>query len=212
LRVLEIRLDVAESSLRQSLFVIHRNNDLVDEAERLDVQLSEISGSKALSVNQAVSLLSLFQRASSTVGDQLGMVTSISVFPEEYSTAQARTELEKFVTSLQAQTDEHVALVADLEAQITGLNEKIAGIQGEIALYTRQRDLAIDDIAIMQAQLIEAQNLIEQGRQVAEVLTSAKVSSQPISPKTMANTALAPVIVFFLSIFIIYIIEWWRKP
>ena len=212
LPVLEIRLEAAESGLSQSLFIINRNNDLVAEAQRLDVQLAEISGSKALSVKRAVTLLSLYQRASSAVGDQLGMVASTIVFPEEYSTAQARAELDEFVTSLQAQTDEHVARVADLETQVISLSGKIADVESEIALYTRQRDLAIDDIAIMQAQMIEAQKLFEQDRQVAEVLSTAEVPAEPISPKTMTNAALAPVIVLLLSVCIIYLVEWWQTP
>ncbi len=212
LRVLEIRMDVVESNLNHSLSIVQRNNSLIEDALRLDAQLSGMPGDDALTVSQGVTLLSLFQRTASIAGDQQGMIALNNLFPEGYSVSQAIDELGEFIASLQIQTDEYEVQIVDLETQITSLSDKIAGIEGEIVLYTRQRDLAIDDVVIMQAQMIEANNLVEQDRQVAEVLSSAEVPEDPISPNILMNVTLAPAIVLMLAVFLIYLIEWWLIP
>ena len=201
--VLETRLANAEKALLRS----QSDQGVIEAARFLDAQLAAENPDMPLSLNQSITLVSLIQRAAS----EGVFLVPADMLPEAYSAGQARADLAALMDSIQGGDRTIEAQIESLEDEINAYHIQLNLSEDEIALYTRERDCAFKTYYQRHTQLVETQQLLQSGEPVAEITTQAEVPTAPIGPKPLATAVLAGTVGLMLSIFVVFVAEWWRK-
>jgi len=200
-------LEKAKALWRNSLSRQHENQEIIEIAQSLDAQLVVVNPEASLSVNQAITLLRLHQRG---IGGGV-LLTVPGLLPDGYTIAQARIDLAAHIQSHQEQNQNIEAQLENLEAEIIAYETQLDLMESEIAALTLERDLALESYSKLQTRFIEAQVFLPPISPVAEVIEQAQVSSTPIGLNKLTNTVLAGAMGLLLSVFGVFLVEWWRN-
>lgn len=174
--VLALRLEQAKDTLKRNLGTIDNHQGLIEDIQALDDQLAMKDQNAAFSAGVPLAMVA-FQ----WVADEKSALAP-EYFPEGYTIAQGRSDLNILLVTLQERSTE-------IELQISKDEAKIISLVAELGFV----------LSLQNAQIIEITN-------------PADTPTVPTSPRPLTNTALAGAVGLMLSVGAVFVFEWWREP
>ncbi|MGQ9718223.1 MAG: GNVR domain-containing protein, partial [Anaerolineae bacterium] len=129
----------------------------------------------------------------------------------EKSLAEQIAFLDDLVRVLEEKSAEMDARRAALEPEILSLQEQLQEIRTEKDRLTRARDVARETYMTLARKVEEARIAAEENSGEVRIASRAAVPEKPASPRKLLNTAVAGVLGLMLSVFGVFIAEWWQQ-
>jgi uncharacterized protein involved in exopolysaccharide biosynthesis len=212
--VLQVTLRQSQDSLRAYLDKNLQLDLVISDARALQARLQAQSLGAALLTGDALTLINIQQNVVS-LGASSGLqiqITDPAIFGEQYTIAEALTNLETLITSLQSQQSDLAASIETLKTRITEQAVALETAQFQISQFTVQRDLALSTYQALSNQTVETRIGLSQGNQAAKVAALALPPSVASGPRATVNALIAGGMAFVLTIFGALAINWWRSP
>jgi succinoglycan biosynthesis transport protein ExoP len=216
LDALKVSLSQKRSSLENTLNEIDSDQMLIGNARLLKARFETKSSNDPISIDNALSLVTLQQKA---IGQLRGaslsaslqfQVTGADLFNEQYTVADARSDLDTLVSALQTQVDDLNGQVSQQTADITTQATELEDAQYQIDQLTVQRDLNLEAYKALSSHEVEVKITLSQNDQAAKIAGEALPPEKPSGPRSLINTAIAGAAGFVLAILAVLVLNWWK--
>jgi uncharacterized protein involved in exopolysaccharide biosynthesis len=210
---LQVQLSQANDMLKVYLNKVGSIDLILDDANFLDSRLSRLDATAPLRIEDSMSMVTLYQRASSDGNNDLQFqITSPNALGETYTVREARASLKAFIQSLEEQRQEQQSKVENLQNRVTSLTKDLEAAQYAKTQLTVQRDLAQTTYQALSNQAEELRIALTQKDQTAKVAGYALTPTKPSGPRTLVNTLIAGVLGLVLASTFVLAWEWWNSP
>lgn len=185
---------------------------IIQDIWALREQLARWPADQSLSLADQLTALFLQIRAfeahaSAPIELQVDSAASLS----NKSPAEQIAFLDEWVRILQEKSAEIDGRLAELEPKILALQQQLQEIRNEEDQLTRTRDIARETCITLARKVEEVRIAAEDPVGEVQLASRAAVPEKPASPRKLLNTAVAGVLGLMLSIFGVFIAEWWRE-
>ena len=122
--------------------------------------------------------------------------------------------LDKLADALRTKSEELQAAADALQPGILSLQEQLAKAQTEEARLKQEQGLAEEAYTLVARKAEEARISAASGSSDVRLASRASAPTVPVSPRRMLNTGIAGAMGLMVSVFAVYVWEWWRgaKP
>jgi uncharacterized protein involved in exopolysaccharide biosynthesis len=207
---LAIRLDRARNQLASNLDRLRDLELIIGDAKNLGTRLQSQNGGSPLRVEDALSLIALYQRAAGESANLQFQVSGTQVLGNETTVASTRNNLSAFYESLETQQAALNTRRESLEQEISQLATALETAQFKKAQLTVERDLALSAYQALSAQAEEARITLSQNNQTAKIAGRALPPTLPSGPRALLYGA---IIGFAAVLFVITLVlgwQWWQ--
>lgn len=215
---LEVRLEQARDQLKVYL---NRQRDIeliAADATSLEKRLADQDQAAPLRLEDKLSLITLHQRLASGVESDFQIqMTNLEALAGDGTVgndtvAEARLNLQAFIRSLQAQSEELQAALERVNAEVARLATDKEAASHEKSVLTVQRDLAQASFEALSSRAEEVRIALSQNDQAVKIAELAHPPSEPLEPPSLSYTLAAAAAGLMLAVFLALLIEWWRGP
>jgi uncharacterized protein involved in exopolysaccharide biosynthesis len=208
---LGVHLEEEKQALAAYLQKKNDLNLLARDIQRLQDLLGKTTPSAPLPFDQALTILSLEQRAvvvGNTNVPQL-QVSGSEIFGDGYTVGAAQAMLDDFSTSLKQEQSALDADVAQLQSQILVTQTTLEQENSALNKAIQARDESKARILALSIQLQQMQ-LYSQSAPMAKVTSTAVPPQKAVSRGELTNVVMGGIMGLILSVFGILIWDWWR--
>jgi LPS O-antigen subunit length determinant protein (WzzB/FepE family) len=185
---------------------------LISNAQTLEMQLESQSYKDPLSLESALSLITLNQQASGQIENLQVQLSAETISNTETTVGVARESLTALISALEQQKEELTKTVSDKSDKITFLAARYESVRYEVDQLTLQRDLNRQAYDALSTHIVEVQILSANNDEVAKVAGEALPPATPSSPKTLFITAIAGLLGIVISTVFVLGWDWWKSP
>lgn len=190
---------------RQIAYIIQ---DIRGLREQLSRQPSEQTVSLADQLTALFLEIKAFNaHASAPIQLQVNSAATLS----EKSPAEQIAFLDELVRVLEEKSAEIDHRLTALEPEILALQEQLQEIYTEKDRLTRTRDVARETYMTLARKVEEARIAAEENAGEVRLASRAAVPEKPASPRKLLNTAVAGALGLMLSVFGVFVVEWWQQ-
>ena len=208
---LEVRLQQARDSLKVTLNAIDTLDQLISNAQIMQTRLQEQNASQPLTLQDALSLVSLHQQAVGQLqGFQFVISADTAMLGADYTVTDARADLQTLVAALQTQRQEFVTRAETTTITVTTLATDLENANYQLTQLTVQRDLSLQAYQALSSQAVEVQITLSQNDQVAKIAGLALPPEEPSGPRSAINGVIAGALGFLVSTALVFLLNWWK--
>ena len=208
----QISLEQQKLALGEMVTKVETIDLLISNAQTLEVQLESQSYKDPLSLESALSLITLNQQASGQIENFQVQLSAETISNTETTVGVARESLTALISALEQQKEELAKTVSDKSDKITYLAARYESVRYEVDQLTLQRDLNRQAYDALSTHIVEVQILSANNDEVAKVAGEALPPTAPSSPKTMFITAIAGLLGIVISTVFVLGRDWWKSP
>ena len=126
------------------------------------------------------------------------------------SLAEQIAFLDELVRVLEEKSAEIEGQISALEPEILALQQQLQEVYTENDRLTRARDVARETYITLARKVEEQRIAAEDNTGDVRIASRAAAPEEPASPRKLLNTAVAGVLGLMLSVFGVFMAEWWR--
>ncbi|OGO49413.1 MAG: hypothetical protein A2W37_08055 [Chloroflexi bacterium RBG_16_63_12] len=229
--ILTAQLNSQQAILTDYLNRVHQFGLLVQDAQDLRARLAKLDPSAPPSFTDDVVMLMLsaqafggqmapLQSQPSTVESQPSLPSQSSIPLQVQissgqslsgkSVAEQAAVVDDLLNTLRARAEDAKAQIAALEPRILELQGRLAKAQKQQAELTRARDLAQTQYLALASKVEEAKIAAQESANVVQLASEAAVPTERANPRIALNIAVAGALGLMVSVFAIFVWEWWR--
>jgi len=207
---LKVSLAQQQDALKTYLDRVTELSLLISDAQALETRLSAQDGNKNLLLEDGLSLSTLQQRAAGELAGLQIQVAGPDMLGQQYTVAEAATNLHTLIASLKTQHDELQASSDELKKTIPQTQSNLESAHYQVNQLTMQRDLTFNAYQALTSQVEETHIALTQDDQVAKVAGQALPPERPTGPRASLNGVIAGTLGLLISVLFALVSNWWK--
>jgi len=184
---------------------------IIQDIRGLREQLSRQPADQSVGLSDQLTVLFLEIKAfnahaSAPIQLQVDSAATLS----DKSLAEQIAFLDELVRVLEEKSAEIEGQISALEPEILALQQQLQEVYTENDRLTRARDVARETYITLARKVEEQRIAAEDNTGDVRIASRAAAPEEPASPRKLLNTAVAGVLGLMLSVFGVFMAEWWR--
>ena len=215
INVVEVQLFQAKDKLSLYLNEIESNQNLIRDAQALDVRLNRLDQNRVLPVGESLTLIALQLRTSGEASDQASeaqfQLPSEQILGVGYSVEAARESIRELISALESQNTSLEGDLPVIEGEITSLAVELEDENYKVQQLTHDRDRAYQVFQFLSGYLDETE--INQNNQMkaAYNVAQARVPVGSSGQSALMMAALAGMVGLIISAGGVLVYSWWTS-
>lgn len=210
LKVYNAQLKIAEDEYQNLLLTQAELEQLIQDVNLLRTQLKTLPANQEVSLESELTLLLLQLKA-------FGVDEIPLQFQLDPQTATPRRTARQMTAYLDSLSDTIQNKIDEIDSGLEPLNEEILALQRQIEVLEATSDRLEENLQIAKdthltlARKLEETQISNQVTSTVKLASRASVPTDPVSPKTTLNTLIAAVVGVLLTIFAIFVLDFWKE-